>query len=122
MQVSLRRSYNDRHFCGGSVIGPRHILTAAHCMFYMWGGKLPAMTVSVVAGQNKLTINSKSIVRNATVLHVHKYFNNDAKANDIAIVEVSVQENLNEIHISLYLCHSIHNVISLSIKYDLFEN
>merc|ERR1712002_120541 len=30
-QVSLRRKSDNFHFCGGSVLGPNHVVSAAHC-------------------------------------------------------------------------------------------
>ncbi|KAF2881790.1 hypothetical protein ILUMI_24385 [Ignelater luminosus] len=87
-QVSLRRSYNDNHFCGGSIISSLHILTAAHCMFYSWGGVLPPIVVSVFAGQVGLSPTETSIYRNASKIITHEDFNKTTFANDVAIIEL----------------------------------
>lgn len=58
-------------------------------MFYKWGGILPAIVVSVVAGQIELNVTTNSVYRNASKITTHKGFNSETMQNDVALIEVS---------------------------------
>lgn len=57
-------------------------------MFYRWGGVLPPIVVSVVAGQLNLTIKEDTIFRNISQIVVHPEFNKTSMENDVAILKV----------------------------------
>ncbi|XP_076165459.1 trypsin-2 isoform X2 [Ptiloglossa arizonensis] len=85
-QVSLRRSYNSKHFCGGTLIDEYYILTAAHCM-YMDGGRLLPWTITVVAGELKLNKEtSTGQKRGVDAIYVHSGFDESTLQNDIALL------------------------------------
>ncbi|XP_046747998.1 chymotrypsin-2-like [Diprion similis] len=78
--VSLR-SYNS-HFCGGSIISNRWILTAAHCI----SGIQPSQ-ITVVAGTNRLDSGGDFYQALRTVINPN--WNSLLTRNDIALIEVN---------------------------------
>ena len=83
-QVSFR--YGRSHFCGGSIISPQFIVTAAHCCKYN-----PAQ-LSIHAGLNNLA-NPESSSQNLDVAQVivHPSHNNPTRYNDICLLRLSGQ-------------------------------
>ena len=91
-QVSLRRKSDDFHFCGGTVLGPGHVVTAAHCSDWT------ADEVEVVAGEHDRSVEEGTEQRRGVIsLTVHENYGKPKNyENDIAIWKLSEPFELNE--------------------------
>ena len=82
--VSLaKRSYNNLHLCGGTLITFRHVLTAAHCIEDFSG----VNDISILAGIHN--INEKRNPFSAIAVNLHPQYDPETFANDIAIVTLA---------------------------------
>lgn len=84
-QVSL--ASNGQHFCGGSVINKKFILTAAHCV-----DKQSASQVQVRVGLHYLRDANSRNTYQVSKIHIHPYSSrptNPSKPGDYAILELS---------------------------------
>ncbi|KAG4068142.1 hypothetical protein HA402_001567 [Bradysia odoriphaga] len=80
-QVSLRR-YNQ-HYCGGSIISPLKVLTAAQCIY----GQSVTLNTAVV-GTNKL--NSGGISYPVLYGSYHESYNPQTIVNDVAVLTLAL--------------------------------
>lgn len=87
-QVSLRQS--GRHFCGGSIINKRYILTAAHCV----QGTNPS-SVTVHAGTTQINQNGDSYAAEKIV--AHRDFSMVSLLNDVALIRVNKDITFNSL-------------------------
>lgn len=72
------------HFCGGTLVGPRIVVTAAHCVRGREAGQLVAGYVA--SGDLR---DQDAVVRRVSRMVVHPDFNNSTLENDIAVLHLS---------------------------------
>nr|AXF35733.1 serine protease 5 [Holotrichia oblita] len=76
--VTLKRPVNI-HYCGGTLVNSRTVLTAGHCVF----GAAPSF-ISAIAGTNTIDVEEGAI--SSVALVVHPNYNEKPLENDIAMV------------------------------------
>ncbi|KAF5287281.1 hypothetical protein FQR65_LT02154 [Abscondita terminalis] len=94
-QVSIQSS--KKHFCGGSIISEKVILTAAHCM-----DRTSANILTISAGVNDLkSVNAVQFPIKA--IFMHQNYNSSTMVNDIALLltfsPIKFNDKVNKIEI-----------------------
>ncbi|XP_049888035.1 chymotrypsin-2-like [Pectinophora gossypiella] len=87
-QVSLRSIF-DSHFCGGSILNQRWVLTAAHCTVGQ-----SSSYIRVVVGTNSLLVGGERYSVDAIINH--EGFNNALITNDVSLLKVSRDIEFND--------------------------
>ncbi|KAG0411312.1 hypothetical protein HPB47_011567, partial [Ixodes persulcatus] len=91
-QVSLQHKNSREHFCGGSIIEPDIVVSAAHCV----DGRGPEHIVVQAGILNLKNPTNYSQLRDVEKVLVHESYRSADFANDIALLKLEVPFNFTE--------------------------